>query len=122
MLWRRYGHDSHPFASFAEVTAFFLCLFAYSLKLFITLLLDAAAMLATFVHPNHIVCLCSWGLTHLPLTCNSKWLGYSTPSYFFSPLSYCLTINSQEGLRAISQLRLVLFSFLVSSYLVMHRL
>ncbi|EEO01619.1 hypothetical protein VCA_000569 [Vibrio albensis VL426] len=29
-------------------------------------------MLATFVHPNHIVYLCSWGCTHLPPTCNSK--------------------------------------------------
>ncbi|AGU58060.1 hypothetical protein N175_10370 [Vibrio anguillarum M3] len=33
-------------------------------------------MLATFVHPNHIACLCSWGLTHLPPTCNSKLFGY----------------------------------------------
>ncbi|ORP18931.1 hypothetical protein B7953_16220 [Vibrio paracholerae] len=33
-------------------------------------------MLATFVHPNHIVSLCSWGLTHLPPTCNSKLFGY----------------------------------------------
>ncbi|AEH32397.1 Hypothetical protein VAA_03998 [Vibrio anguillarum 775] len=33
--------------------------------------------MATFVHPNHIVCLCSWGLTHLPSTCNSKLFGYS---------------------------------------------
>ncbi|ASU23268.1 hypothetical protein CCZ37_12020 [Vibrio qinghaiensis] len=39
-------------------------------------LLEAAAVLATFVHPNHIVCLCSWGLTHLPPTCNSKLFGY----------------------------------------------
>ncbi|EEN99723.1 hypothetical protein VCG_000950 [Vibrio cholerae 12129(1)] len=35
-------------------------------------------MLATFVHPNHIVYLCSWGLTHLPPTCNSKLFGYRT--------------------------------------------
>ncbi|PAS42495.1 hypothetical protein CGT68_05825 [Vibrio cholerae] len=27
-------------------------------------------MLATFVHPNHIVYLCSWGLSHLPPTCS----------------------------------------------------
>ncbi|RBM25013.1 hypothetical protein DLR60_00020 [Vibrio tarriae] len=33
-------------------------------------------MLATFVYPNHIVCLCSWGFTHLPPTCNSKSFGY----------------------------------------------
>ncbi|MCD1191813.1 hypothetical protein CAB08_11395 [Vibrio cholerae] len=32
--------------------------------------------LATFVHPNHIVSLCSWGLTHLPPTCYSKLVGY----------------------------------------------
>ncbi|RND32034.1 RNA polymerase subunit sigma-70 [Vibrio cholerae] len=30
----------------------------------IPFLLEAAAVLATFVHPNHIVYLCSWGLTH----------------------------------------------------------
>ncbi|EEO01591.1 hypothetical protein VCA_000537 [Vibrio albensis VL426] len=28
----------------------------------IPFLLEAAAVLATFVHPNHIVYLCSWGL------------------------------------------------------------
>ncbi|PNM56872.1 hypothetical protein AL544_012635 [Vibrio mimicus] len=38
----------------------------------IPFLLGAAAVLAAFVHPNHIVCLCSWGFTHLPPTCNSK--------------------------------------------------
>ncbi|TLE24118.1 hypothetical protein D2924_04955 [Vibrio cholerae] len=38
----------------------------------IPFLLEAAAVLATFVHPNHIVYLCSWGGTHLPPTCNSK--------------------------------------------------
>ncbi|PUA72877.1 hypothetical protein DB317_03565 [Vibrio cholerae] len=43
----------------------------------IPFLLEAAGVLATFVHPNHIVCLCSWGFTHLPPTCNSKWFGYS---------------------------------------------
>ncbi|ASU21888.1 hypothetical protein CCZ37_04465 [Vibrio qinghaiensis] len=43
---------------------------------YIPFLLEAAAVLATFVHPNHIVCLCSWGLTHLPPTCNSKLFGY----------------------------------------------
>ncbi|PAS31198.1 hypothetical protein CGT71_06335 [Vibrio cholerae] len=42
----------------------------------IPFLLEAAAVLATFVHPNHIVYLCSWGLTHLPPTCNSKLFGY----------------------------------------------
>ncbi|RBM35143.1 hypothetical protein DLR62_18060 [Vibrio tarriae] len=39
-------------------------------------LLEAAGGVATFVHPNHIVCLCSWGFTHLPPICNSKWFGY----------------------------------------------
>ncbi|MBO1393347.1 hypothetical protein BVJ62_13830 [Vibrio cholerae] len=38
-------------------------------------LLEAKAVLATFVHPNHIVYLCSWGLSHLPPTCNSKLFG-----------------------------------------------
>ncbi|PNM50421.1 hypothetical protein DLR66_01375 [Vibrio paracholerae] len=41
-------------------------------SLSIPFLLDAAAVLATFVYPNHIVYLCSWGGTHLPPTCNSK--------------------------------------------------
>ncbi|PXA70244.1 hypothetical protein DMC15_14085 [Vibrio sp. 11986-1-5] len=36
-----------------------------------------AAVLATFVYPNHIVCLCSWGFTHLPPTYNFKSFGYS---------------------------------------------
>ncbi|ASU21916.1 hypothetical protein CCZ37_04615 [Vibrio qinghaiensis] len=49
----------------------------------IPFLLEAAAVLATFVHPNHIVCLCSWGLTHLPPTCNSKLFGYITFSITF---------------------------------------
>ncbi|POC44262.1 hypothetical protein D8T43_20395 [Vibrio vulnificus] len=39
-------------------------------------LLEAAAVLAAFVHPNHIVYLCSWGFTHLPPTCNFKLFGY----------------------------------------------
>ncbi|EJL6626742.1 hypothetical protein [Vibrio cholerae] len=30
----------------------------------IPFLLEVVAVLATFVHPNHIVYLCSWGLTH----------------------------------------------------------
>ncbi|CAH8190754.1 hypothetical protein VAE151_630214 [Vibrio aestuarianus] len=38
----------------------------------IPFLLEGAAVLATFAHPNHIVYLCSWGFTHLPPTCNSK--------------------------------------------------
>ncbi len=43
----------------------------------IPFLLEVAAVLATFVHPNHIVYLCSWGFTHLPPTCNSKLFGYN---------------------------------------------
>ncbi|PNH93025.1 hypothetical protein C1N32_03680 [Vibrio diazotrophicus] len=39
---------------------------------FILFLLDVAAVLATFAHPNYIVYLCSWGFTHLPPTCNTK--------------------------------------------------
>ncbi|PVU67181.1 hypothetical protein C9E85_04040 [Plesiomonas shigelloides] len=42
----------------------------------IPFLLEAAAVLATFVHPNHIVYLCSWGFTHLPPICNFKLFGY----------------------------------------------
>ncbi|PWG91709.1 hypothetical protein DIS03_01020 [Vibrio cholerae] len=41
-----------------------------------TFLLEAAAVLAAFVHPNHIAYLCSWGFTHLPPTCNFKLFGY----------------------------------------------
>ncbi|SUB62558.1 Uncharacterised protein [Plesiomonas shigelloides] len=43
---------------------------------YIPFLLEAAAVLATFVHPNHIVCLCSWGFTHLPPTRNFTLSGY----------------------------------------------
>ncbi|PVU65980.1 hypothetical protein C9E85_09790 [Plesiomonas shigelloides] len=42
----------------------------------IPFLLEAAAVLTTFVHPNHIVRLCSWGFTHWPPTCNVKSFGY----------------------------------------------
>ncbi|ARB80399.1 hypothetical protein B8T99_16510 [Vibrio cholerae] len=42
----------------------------------IPFLLEAAAVLAAFVHPNHIAYLCSWGFTHLPPTCNFKLFGY----------------------------------------------
>ncbi|RBM25546.1 hypothetical protein DLR59_14695 [Vibrio tarriae] len=54
----------------------------------IPFLLEAAAVLATFVHPNHIVYLCSWGLTHLPPTCNSKLFGYR----YFLPFIHKLSI------------------------------
>ncbi|AVI00413.1 hypothetical protein AL479_23080 [Citrobacter amalonaticus] len=39
-------------------------------------ILRAAAVLAAFVHPSHIVNLCSWGFTSLPPCCNSNYLGY----------------------------------------------
>ncbi|TXY05361.1 hypothetical protein FXF05_05445 [Vibrio mimicus] len=48
----------------------------------ITFLLEAAAVLATFAHPNHIVCLCSWD----ELTCRLP----ATPS--------SLVINSKGKL------------------------
>ncbi|TQQ35760.1 hypothetical protein FLL70_14215 [Vibrio cholerae] len=51
---------------------------------FIPFLLEAAGGLATFVHPNHIVYLCSWGLTHLPPTCNSKLFGYIRVYFIFA--------------------------------------
>ncbi|RBM69337.1 hypothetical protein DLR72_06365 [Vibrio paracholerae] len=41
-------------------------------KKHIPFLFEAAAVLATFVHPNHRVHLCSWGFTLLPPTCKSK--------------------------------------------------
>ncbi|PAR84780.1 hypothetical protein CGT85_02170 [Vibrio cholerae] len=44
----------------------------------ISFLLEAAAVLATFAHPNHIVYLCSWGFTLLPPTCNSKSFWYKS--------------------------------------------
>ncbi|AUJ36712.1 hypothetical protein CJ424_02565 [Vibrio vulnificus] len=46
----------------------------------IPFLLEAAAVLAAFVHPNHIAYLCSWGFTHLPPTCNFKLFGYKRDS------------------------------------------
>ncbi|ORQ03577.1 hypothetical protein B7972_03975 [Vibrio cholerae] len=58
-------------------------------------------MLATFIHPNHIVCLCSWGFTRLPPTCNSKSFGYryfkiTAKAYWLSEslLVFCLHQNS----------------------------
>ncbi|PUA71833.1 hypothetical protein DLR66_06755 [Vibrio paracholerae] len=36
---------------------------------------EAAAVSATFVHPNHSVYLCSLGFTLLPPTCNAKPFG-----------------------------------------------
>ncbi|HAD38827.1 MAG TPA: hypothetical protein DCF88_01735 [Plesiomonas shigelloides] len=40
-------------------------------------LLEAAAVLAMFAHLNYIVCLCSWGFTHLPPSCNFTLFGYN---------------------------------------------
>ncbi|CAI4165798.1 hypothetical protein ALT1644_420018 [Alteromonas macleodii] len=39
---------------------------------YIPFLLAAAAVLPAFAHPNHIEDLCSWGLTYLPPSCNTK--------------------------------------------------
>ena len=39
-------------------------------------LLEVAAVLAMFVHPNHSVYLCVWECTHLPPTCNATLFGY----------------------------------------------
>ena len=39
---------------------------------YIPCLLAAAAVLPAFAHPNHIEDLCSWGLAHLPPSCNTK--------------------------------------------------
>ncbi|MBO1383423.1 hypothetical protein BVJ64_13080 [Vibrio cholerae] len=41
----------------------------------IPFLLEVAAVLATFIPPNHIVYLCSWGFTQLPPTCHSNQFG-----------------------------------------------
>ncbi|AVQ86551.1 hypothetical protein C7R88_04045 [Plesiomonas shigelloides] len=57
----------------------------------IPFLLEAAAVLATFVHPNYIVCLCSWGFTHLPPTCNFKLFGHINP---VTTALYMTIINS----------------------------
>ncbi|RBM50704.1 hypothetical protein DLR65_06100 [Vibrio tarriae] len=58
-------------------------------------------MLAAFIPPNHIVCLCSWGFTRLPATCNSKSFGYwyfkiTAKAYWLSEslLVFCLHQNS----------------------------
>ena len=39
-------------------------------------LLEAAAVLAMFVHSNHSVYLCVWECTYVPPTCNSTLFGY----------------------------------------------
>ncbi|EGR0261994.1 hypothetical protein [Vibrio cholerae] len=45
----------------------------------IPFLLEVAAVLATFVHPNHIVYLCSWGLTRRrPATPSCLGIAYFT--------------------------------------------
>ncbi|PVU66416.1 hypothetical protein C9E85_08150 [Plesiomonas shigelloides] len=59
----------------------------------IPFLLEVAAVLATFIHPNHIVCLCSWGFTHLPPTCNSKSFGYKSRDSQYHALCALLGIE-----------------------------
>ncbi|POC04617.1 hypothetical protein CRN39_19055 [Vibrio vulnificus] len=59
-----------------------LCLFNdIFLRMAISFLLEAAAVLAAFVHTNHIGYLCSWDslICRLPATSttrNFKWFGY----------------------------------------------
>ncbi|MCD1224174.1 hypothetical protein B4926_18440 [Vibrio cholerae] len=47
------------------------------LRTTIPFLLEAAPVLATFVHSSHTVCLCSWGFIYLPPTYNSKSFMYN---------------------------------------------
>ncbi|MBO1390780.1 hypothetical protein BVJ62_00450 [Vibrio cholerae] len=58
-------------------------------------LLEAAAVLATFVHPNHIVCLCSWGLTYLPPSCNSKLFGGNQKPSLFLLIEFFVSITGK---------------------------
>ncbi|MVC39275.1 hypothetical protein B7943_06400 [Vibrio cholerae] len=52
-------------------------------EIYIPFLLETAVVLATFIHPNHTVYLCSWGFALLPPTCNSKgfWYIFSASTY-----------------------------------------
>jgi len=43
----------------------------------IPFVLENTALLAALVHPNHIVCLCSWGFSRLPPPRDSNDFGYS---------------------------------------------
>ncbi|HCH00317.1 MAG TPA: hypothetical protein DEV85_00300 [Vibrio sp.] len=59
----------------------------------IPFVLEDAALLTAFIHPNHLGKLNSWGLIHLSPHCNSSYFGYSFRiliSYgsFFS-VGYC---------------------------------
>ncbi|ARB80820.1 hypothetical protein B4926_08745 [Vibrio cholerae] len=58
-------------------------------------LLEVAAVLATFVHPNHIVCLCSWGFTYLQPTCNSKSFGYRGNKQVMQSALLCNSLFAQ---------------------------
>ncbi|PVX15741.1 hypothetical protein DD565_18720 [Vibrio cholerae] len=58
-------------------------------------LLEVAAVLATFVHPNHIVCLCSWGFAYLLPTCNSKSFGYRGNKQVIQSALLCNSLFAQ---------------------------
>ncbi|MGT8838535.1 hypothetical protein DSL61_08475 [Vibrio cholerae] len=58
-------------------------------------LLEVAAVLATFVYPNHIVCLCSWGFTYLQPTCNSKSFGYRGKKQVMQSALLCNSLFAQ---------------------------
>lgn len=58
----------------------------------IPFLLEAAAVLAAFAPPNHIVYLCSRGFAHLPPSCNFKYFGYVTIKFLL--MAFGLTIFS----------------------------
>ncbi|RJK84741.1 hypothetical protein CHN45_09840, partial [Vibrio cholerae] len=65
---------------------------------------------ATFVHPNHIVCLCSWGLTHLPPTCNSKLFGdilRSCPELFYPSRHALMLLSAHDESSSMSALCLL---------------
>ena len=46
-----------------------------NLKALIPFILEVAGALAVFIHPNHIVSLCSWGFIHLPPSCIFTFIG-----------------------------------------------
>lgn len=56
-------------------------------------LLEAATVLVTFVHPNHIVYPCDWGFAHLPPTYNFKWFGYKDISGFMGKVLFLIYIT-----------------------------
>jgi len=53
-----------------------ICTTIFCLFVDIPFVLEIAASLTAFTHPNHIVNLCSWGFTHLSPCCNANYFGY----------------------------------------------